>query len=196
MVMLLNGDNGAEFELALIQDRYPELRDGAADSNWLTLSFRVGTQDESWEETSPCMNIFELQTLQEWLQAVGEGSPDIPEVELLEPALRFSVTRQRPDSVTIRIDFQLENRPEEFAVNADTDEAEHIVVVLSREQIRAAATELRRDLDAVTNERVFEQIEGENLGVIGVPDEDLGLRPSDDTIEDSGADQEEDEPRA
>jgi hypothetical protein len=188
MVMLLNGDNGAEFELALIHDRFPELQDGAADSSWLTLSFRVGTQDQSWEETAPCMNIFELQTLQEWLQSVGEGSPDVTEVEVLEPGLRFSVTRQRADSVTVRIDFQLDDRPQEFEVGADTQDAESISLVLSREQIRAAAAELRRDLDAVTSERTFEEIEGENLGIIGVPDEDLGLRPDESNLDGEQAD--------
>jgi hypothetical protein len=182
MVMLLNGDNGAEFELALIHDRFPELQDGAADSGWLTLSYRVGTQDESWEETAPCMNLYELHTLQEWLGAVGNGSPDITEVEVLEASLKFSVIRQRADSVTIRIDFHLDGRPEKFVLDAQTDEA-GVDVVLSREQIRAAAAELRRDLDAVTSERKFEEIEGENLGVIGVPDEELGLKPDEDNLD-------------
>jgi hypothetical protein len=180
MVMLLNGENGSEFELALIQDRFPELQDGAADSGYLTLSFRVGTQEESWEETAPCMNLYELQTLQEWLDAVGEGHGDIPEVELLEPELRFSVVRNGGDTVTIRIDFHLEDRPDQLVLDAPTDEVDHIVVKLTREQIRAAAAELRRDLEAVTSERRSAELDGETLGVIGVPDEDLGLRNAED----------------
>lgn len=177
MVMLLNGDNGAEFELALIHDRFPELQDGAGDSNFLTLSFRVGTQDESWEETAPCMNVFELHTLREWLEAVGGGHGDVSEVEILEPELRFSVVRQGGDTVTLRVDFHINDRPDRFEVDADTDEADHITVRLAREQIRAAAEELRRDLDAIVSDRRVQEVEGENLGVFGVPDDELGVLP-------------------
>lgn len=191
MVMLLNGDNGAEFELALIQDRFPELQDGAADSSYATIAFRVGTQDESWEETAPCMNIYEVQTLQEWLETVGQGRGEVSEVELLEPELRFSIVRESADTVTIRVDFHIADRSDELTLDAPT-EADHIVVRLTREQLRAAAAELRRDLDAVTSERRFAEIEGENLGVIGVPDEDLGLR-GEETREGVGETEEEGE---
>src|SRR5438477_11393730 len=100
MSMLLKSDDGAEFELALIEDRFPQIQDDANDSTYLTLSFRVAAGDETWEETAPMVNIFELNTLQEWLSAVGNGSPDIPELELLEPELRFSIIGDSGDTVT------------------------------------------------------------------------------------------------
>jgi hypothetical protein len=183
MVMLFSGENGAEFELALIQDRFPELQDGGADSSYLTLSFRVGTQDESWEETAPCMNVYELQTLHEWLEAVGEGRGDVSEVEIIEPELRFSIIRDTGEMVTIRIDFHLEDRPDHLSLDAPTDEADHVEVKVTREQIRAAAAELRRDLEAITSERKMEELDGENLGIVGIPDEELGIRRGEDVIE-------------
>jgi hypothetical protein len=190
MVMLLNGENGSEFELALIRDRFPELQDGGEDSGFLTISFRVGTEHESWEETAPCMNIFELQTLQHWLEAVGEGQGDVSEVEIIEPSLRFSVVRERDETITIRVDFHLDDRPSVLASDAPTDEKDHIVVRLTREQIRAAAAELQRDLDGVTSERKSE--DGESLGIIGVPDEELGARNAGDG-EHEGEEAEEEE---
>src|SRR5688572_30657107 len=108
MAMLLKSDDGSEFELGLIEDRLPEVQDGVGDSNYITLSFRVATADETWEETAPCLNVYEISNLADWLQAVGSTEPDVSEVELLEPELRFSVVRNGGSRVTIRVGFHLE----------------------------------------------------------------------------------------
>src|SRR5262245_4894361 len=98
MAMLLTGDNGTEFELGLIEDTLEEdLQDGADDDTTLTLSFRVATREEEWEETAPVLNTFELSNLIAWLEGVAIRKPDIAEVELLEPELRFSVVGDRGD---------------------------------------------------------------------------------------------------
>lgn len=182
MVMLLNGANGAEFELALIQDRFPDLQDGGEDSAFLTLSFRVGTQDESWEETAPCMNLYEVQTLQEWLDAVGEGRGEVAEVELIEPGLRFSVVGSGKDSVTMRVDFRLDDQPEELSLGANGEVVDHITLRLTRDQVRAGAAELRQDLEAIIGLRPGAQADGERLGVFGVPDEALLETVEDDSV--------------
>src|SRR4029077_1855570 len=105
MSMLLRGANEAEFELALIEDRFPELQDSANDSAFVTLSIRVGAPEETWEETAPCLNIFELQTLAEWLEAVAAQRPEVGEVDLLEPDLNFSLSRENGGEVTVRVRF-------------------------------------------------------------------------------------------
>jgi hypothetical protein len=177
MAMLLRGDNENEFELALVQDQYPEVQDGFRDSGFVTVSFRVGTPEESWEETAPVMNLYELKTLVEWLRAVSLGAPEVAEVDLLEPGLNFSVSRNGGDTVTIRIGFHLENRPEEFRIDAPTDEAEFVDVRVLREQVGPAAAELERDLEAAIAGRA-----GDNaamLGVAGAPDNDLNMLPDD-----------------
>src|SRR5258708_1561134 len=125
---MLKGKNGNELELAFLKESYADVQDGSGDSGWLTVIFRAATADETWEESSPCLNIFEFQTLAEWLEAVGqgaerEGEPETGEVELLEPELKFSVTNQDKDNVTIRVGFHLTDRPEVFNVDAPTDEA-------------------------------------------------------------------------
>jgi hypothetical protein len=177
MSMLLSGANEAEFELALIEDRFPEVQDGAADSAWLTLAIRVGTPQESWEETAPCLNIYEVQNLAEWLEAVGGAGPDMGEVDLLEPELNFSVARAQGDEVTIRVRFHLEGRPDKLALDAPTDR-DYVDIRVGRDQVRSAAAELRRDLEEITARVGSRSVGGEeDSGMMGEPEEGLGLLP-------------------
>jgi hypothetical protein len=144
--MLLAGENGTEFELGLIEDRLDEIQDGEGDDTALTISFRVATPQEEWEETAPSINAYELKNLVEWLEGVVGRRPDVPELELLEPELKFSVVGDRGDQVTLRINFHLEARPEEYRIDAPTD-VDHVDIKIAREQVRAAAQELKRDLE-------------------------------------------------
>jgi hypothetical protein len=175
MSMLLKGDDGTEFELGFILDNFQEAQDGAGDSNWTTLSFRVGTADESWEETSPCLNLFEVKNLAEWLEAVGSGDPEVSEVELLEPELKFSVIRNEPESVTVRVGFHLDDRPEEFQVDASTDEADHVDIHVPRRAVRAAAEHLREDLNELNTSQKDDILGEETPGILGIPDANLNM---------------------
>jgi hypothetical protein len=177
MSMLLKGDNGPEFELGLIQERLPATQDGFGDSAWVTVTFRVATNDLSWEETAPVVNLFELKNLLEWLTALARGTPETAEVELLEPELKFSITQDSGDDLTIRIEFNLADRPEEFDVDAPTDEASRIDIRLAREQVRTAAAELSRDLHAALTLPAGDRREDEDWGMMGEPDADLNILP-------------------
>ncbi len=200
MVMLLSGKNGSEFELGLIEERLAEIQDGFGDSAAVTISFRVATPDDSWEETSPCFNLYEVENLAEWLEAVSDRTiiardmPDqgeVAEIDLLEPELNFAVVQDMGEDVVLRINFHLENRPEEFEVDTPTDEATHIDLRLSREALRIAAAQLRDDLGrlgragragaagaASEADKLRDDLLGEDeLPEVRVPEEDLGLGP-------------------
>jgi hypothetical protein len=176
MPMLLKGDNGNEFELALVEDRLPDPQDSYGDGVFVALSFRVATADESWEESVPCLNLYEVSNLLDWLDGLGGSEGEDAEIELLEPQLRFSVVKAHAQSVTIRVSFHLEDAPEELvAMDPETDEAAHVDVRLSREQIRAAALELRRDLDEI-QQTPKDNTQGDaDPGGIAAPEADLGL---------------------
>ncbi len=177
MSMLLRGENDHEFELALVLDQYPEQQDGFKDSGFVTVTFRVATPEESWEETAPVMNLYELKNLQDWLRAVADGSPEMGEVELLEPGLSFSVVRNGGAMVTIRVGFHLVDRPAEFTMDAPTD-SEHVDIRVSRDQAGVAAAELGRDLEsALAGPRASDAAEA--MGVFGAPDSDLNLLSDD-----------------
>lgn len=146
MPMLLKSDDGNEFELSLIKDAIPDPQDGFGDTASAVVSFRVATADEEWEETAPCLNLFELDNLAEWLTSVGGESHDEAEVDLLGPELNFQVIKQEADRVTIRIRFRLDDRPEELKVDAETTEMRALDVRVDRELVRVAAQTLKNDL--------------------------------------------------
>jgi len=177
MAMLLRGANDAEFELALIEDRFPELQDAADDSSWVTLSVRVGAPEETCEETAPCLNLYEVQTLAEWLEAVATRKPEVGEVDLLEAELNFSVVKESASEVTVRIRFHLEDRPERLAMDAPTNR-DYIDIRIDRPQLRAAGAELRRDLQTVSAHSGGSAVgPDDDSGIMGEPDEDMGLVP-------------------
>ncbi|MBC7835597.1 MAG: hypothetical protein H7Y88_10935 [Phycisphaerales bacterium] len=154
MAMLLRGDDGSEFELSLLEDpslegeeREGGLDPAGEDAPWTTISFRVATPNEEWAESAPCVNPFQVQNLLDWLEGVGSGKPEEADLELLEPELKFAVINDNGKSVTLRIGFHLDDRPEEFNVDAPTD-AQFVDLKLTREQVRVAALELRRDLES------------------------------------------------
>jgi hypothetical protein len=172
MAMLLTGENGTEFELGLIEESLDDdLQDGEGDDKTLTLSFRVATPDDSWEETAPCLNTFEVNNLVEWLEGIAGVRPDMPELELLEPELRFSVVGDRGNQVTLRIDFHIKDRPEKYEVDADTD-ADHVDIKIARPQVRAAVEELKRDLEELRLSPRSNVVESE-LGEVAAPSEEV-----------------------
>ncbi|MFG0329692.1 MAG: hypothetical protein ACF8PN_07320 [Phycisphaerales bacterium] len=150
MPMLLKGVDGTEFELALIDDEFPDLAEDAEADHSAVVSFRVAMPEESWEETAPVINLFEIQSLLDWLDAIAEGRPHEREVELLEPNLSFAVLDESEETVAIRIGFHLENRPEWAVIDAPTDEAGAVRLVLTRELVRDAVESLRADLRETT----------------------------------------------
>jgi hypothetical protein len=190
MTMLLKGRNDTEFELSFIEDRFPDLQDDAGDSAWVTLLFRAAVHDEAWEETAPCLNVFELQSLVEWLEAVAGSRHEVSEIDLPEPNLSFSIAHEFNGEVTIRVGFRLEGRSEQpsFDTQADRD---HVDIRLPRSQLRVAAAELRRDLEttfAHVSASPFD--DDEDSGMLGSPEANLGLMPGDiiGYLEDGGPD--------
>jgi hypothetical protein len=174
MAMLLTGDNGTEFELGLIEETLDEdIQDGESDDKTLTLSFRVATAEDSWEESAPCLNTFEVTNLVDWLDGVAGRRPDIAELELLQPELRFSIVGDRGDSVTLRIDFHINDRPDRFEVDPGAD-ADHIDLKLARAQVRAAVDELKRDISEL-HLSSRSQVEDSGLGEVAAPGEDLNM---------------------
>jgi hypothetical protein len=140
-------DSDVEFELALIDARLEDLQDTGGD-RFATISFRVGTADDSWEETAPSLNLFQLSSLADWLEAVGEARPELERVELLESNLSFELAGESEDEVTLVIGFHLKDRPEWAVIDAPTDEAGFIRLRLTREEVGRAGQELRDDLKA------------------------------------------------
>jgi hypothetical protein len=174
MAMLLAGENGTEFEMGLIADRIDDIQDSYGDDTAITIAFRVVTPQDEWEETAPCLNIFEITNLAEWLEGLVGLRPEIGELELLEPELKFSVVGDNGDRVTIRIDFHLHDRPEEFNVDAHTDQ-HHVDIHIERSQVKVAIAQLRQDLLELGINLKDDLRAEQDQGQVSRPDEDLNM---------------------
>jgi hypothetical protein len=182
MSMLLRDDaTGNEFELSLAAERLPDVQDGDRDAVALTIEVRVAMDRAEWQETAPCLSAFELHHLADWLDAVGQGpsgAPEEPELDLLEPELRFSVLDDAGDQVTLRIGLRLDDRPDALAVNTPADDAQWVKITLPRARVRAAAAALRQQLDdlGVPADEDAEWTAPEPLpGPVRTPEEDRTL---------------------
>jgi hypothetical protein len=179
--MLLKGRNGNELELSFVREALPESQDGFGDDAWCTVIVRAATGEEEWEESSPCLNMYEFANLADWLEALGAaedaaGAPEVSEVELLEPELKFSATHQAARMVAVRVGFHLDQRPEEFAVDAQTDEAQWVDVYVDRGALATAAATLRAEIERITGDQGKDDLRGEQSpGIMGLPDEDLNM---------------------
>jgi len=174
MAMLLAGENGTEFELGLIPDRLDDIQDSYGDDTAITVTFRVATPEEEWEETAPVLNAFEIKNLAEWLEGIVGLRPEIGELELLEPELKFSVVGDNGDRVTIRIDFHLEERPAELNVDSDTD-MDHVELEMERSQVRIALQQLRDDLKDLNLPLKDDLMGDADMGQVRRGDDDLNM---------------------
>lgn len=146
MGFVLHGENGNEFELSFETEELADLQDDGHDAEYVNVVFNVGTAEGSFEETAPSMNIYELKNLLEWLEGLTGRGQEPGEIEFLEPNLKFSVEEEGEEDLTLRIGFHLEDRPEWARIDAPTDELGYIDLKLSRDQVSAAAADLREDL--------------------------------------------------
>ena len=174
MAMTLIGRNGTEFELGVTRESLPETQDGAGDERWATITFRAARGDDSWEESSPCLNLFELTNLAEWLEGLTGTEGETGTLELVEPELAFDVIKQSAETVTIRVGFHLDDRPEETRVDAPTD-AHHLDLLLERPRVAAAAAELRRIIADLDRQPKDDLLGERDVGALGEADADLNL---------------------
>lgn len=172
--MLLKSEDGKEFELSLIDEPIADPQDGFGDVGAVVIAFRVATAEDEWEETSPSINTYELDGLASWLDSIASGLHDEAEIDLLGPELNFQVVKDTGDWVQLRIRFRLDSRPEEMSVDAETTEARHVDLKLSRQAIRSAVALLRADLEE-SRATPKDDLDGDRDAGVRPPTAELGL---------------------
>jgi hypothetical protein len=178
MSVLLKGRDGNELELAFVREALPDVQDGQGDSAWFTVVVRAESPEDSWEASSPCLSSFEFRNLADWLEVAARGREgEVGEVDLLEPGLNFSMTRQDEAEVGIRVTFDLPARPEEIEVG-DSPDRTTLDLYLERDALLGAAAGLNLALDELDQDP-RDDIFGEgDLGVGGAASLDLNLLDS------------------
>ena len=86
-MMLTN--NNKSFELDVVSYQFPYIKNDEYDSNWLNIKIKVKGLQKPWEVTDPMLLTFEVKQLAEWLEYLVENKKHAPELEFLEPNLKF-----------------------------------------------------------------------------------------------------------
>ena len=145
--MILRGRDLSEFELEVADYQFPGFSGDVFDFNWLIVEGRVAPADErAWEFRDPALLTWEVERLSNWLGALASGQAVEDGEEFVEPNLRFEVVERGGDTITIRVYFELESRPPWFFVDAAGMDDLWIDLRVDRDDLRAAAEGLRRDL--------------------------------------------------
>jgi hypothetical protein len=105
---LLTG-SGIAFELVVLRYEYPDITEDRWDSNWLVVSGKVTTPNESWRFVDACVTTFELADLADWLDSLNNGTPHSAACTFAEPNLEFWYSTL-PERL-LRIRFAHESAP-------------------------------------------------------------------------------------
>ncbi len=74
------------------------------DDNWLRVGIMVTAPHGSWEAIAAVLLTWEVSELADWLVGLAQAARGAePELEFLEPNLRFEVRECRSEQLVIRI---------------------------------------------------------------------------------------------
>jgi hypothetical protein len=107
--MKLQGENGTDFELAVLRYEHADYTEDFWDANWLVVKGSVSATEGSWHFLDPCATTFELAGLANWLDTIAVKGFEPSEYTFAEPNLVFSCGNDPQPSVTIR--FTHESAP-------------------------------------------------------------------------------------
>lgn len=140
--MKLKAESGATFELVLLRYEHSDITEDRWDSNWLVVSGRASTDDQSWGFVEPCVTTFELEELADWLETLGTGPADFT---FAEPNLAFSFAPW--PLPTIRIRFAHQSAPPWLTSADERSAGITLDFVTSPDHAKALAADLRNALD-------------------------------------------------
>ena len=135
--MILKTIDGSEFELQIAGYQFPEIQDEEWDSNWLLIRVLIHTETHTWEAIDPCMDTYEANNLCKWLNSLAEGQTVQPELEFLEPELRFKAAEITDNSIEVEIQCRYNLAPLETSRTYNYEQV--FQFSLDRQSIRQAA---------------------------------------------------------
>jgi hypothetical protein len=137
----------SEFELKVAGYQFRGFAGDVFDDNWLVVEGRVAPADErAWEFRDPALLTWEVERLSDWLEALASGEALEKDEDFMEPKVRFEVVQRDEETITIRIYFELESRPPWFFADASDMDDLWIDLRVDKDDLRAAAEDLQRDL--------------------------------------------------
>ena len=101
--MILKTIDGSEFELQITGYQFPEIQNDEWDSNWLLIRVHIQGETHKWEAVDPCMDTYEANDFCKWLNLLANSQAVQPELEFLEPELRFKVVKIADSRIELEI---------------------------------------------------------------------------------------------
>ena len=142
--MRLKAASGNTFELLILRYEFPDITEDRWDSNWLVVSGKVATADNTWGFIEPCVTTFELADFAEWLEELGRDGEDVAECAFTEPNLEFFYS-STPCPV-LRVRFAHESAPPWLKETSQRAAGMTLDFPISHAIARDAAAELRNAL--------------------------------------------------
>jgi hypothetical protein len=139
--MKIRDRHGATFELTPVGYQFPSA-DDLHDRNWLNVQVRVTSAHGSWGGVDPCLLTWELDALAQWMRAWARGAAGTaePALEFMEPELDFECAAGEPEMLLrVGTSYGLAGGA------AEPGERRVVNLVVSRDEILKAATELVQD---------------------------------------------------
>jgi len=143
--MLLVGSNGDRLELDVLGYQFLAVEDDEWDSSWLVIRVSAKNDSASWSATDSSLLTSEVETLADWLEALGEGRGVPKELDFTEPNLTFELIEEGQRE-SIRVWFELELRPGWARADEVPAHDLHVDLDTSSEDLRIAVESLRSHL--------------------------------------------------
>ncbi|MEN6371469.1 MAG: SGNH/GDSL hydrolase family protein [Armatimonadota bacterium] len=103
-MVLTDVHDGWSFSLAINKFQYEYKGEMNNDDNqWLLVSFRVASPDESWHWTDPSLMFDEVKMLSAWLADIAAGNSTTGDIDFLEPEIRFKLLNRTNELITLRV---------------------------------------------------------------------------------------------
>lgn|GEM_PF-785324 len=110
--LVLQSADASRFELRIYGYQFADAGGNLHDDNWLRVGIVVAAPCGSWKASGAVLLTWEVAELADWLVGLAQAAHSAqPELEFLEPNLRFAVRERRSEQIVLRIYFELEMRP-------------------------------------------------------------------------------------
>ena len=144
--------DGSFFNLDIVGYQYPANDKDYHDSNWLMIQIHSGVSERSWSLKDPCLNVFDVLKLIQWLEAIARNTQKSNHPTFMEPFINFELLVDSHGNKSLQVECKHD------PVEKESTGEEDISVNFPFKQINFAevSTDLKQQL-AKFPQRVFRE---------------------------------------
>ena len=127
--------------MTVVGYEFPQSGRQPYDADWLKIRVDVKHPRGDWSKTDACLLTWELAELANWLNTMASPAPNHPQIEFMEPELRFEWSGGGENLLRIHLNYSL--RPPWSPYHGPNQEEDLVLAFpLNPETLRAAARSL------------------------------------------------------